>query len=122
MKRAVRAATVALFASAAVIGSAPVVVAQPVPGSVVDPVVVPRPFDIPIWQLPPLPYPLEWEFHLPPAPAPKYGDLCAPEQVFDVYDRTLVCVYAGRSIPSWVFVAPEALNPDGTLNRDFPAG
>lgn len=122
MRQTAKRAAVALMAAGAVVGGAPLAAAQPIPGSVVSPVVVPRPFDIPIWQLPPLPYPFEWEFHAPPAPAPKYGDPCSPEQVFEVYDRTLVCVYAGRPVPSWVFVAPEALNSDGTLNRNYPAG
>lgn len=128
MKARIRMAIATATVLAATMGGAPIAAAQVAPGSSVGPIVVPRPFDIPIWQLPLLPYPLEWEFHLPhipapaPAPAPKYGDFCTPEQVFQVYDRKLVCVYAGRSVPSWVYVAPEALNPDGTLNRNYPAG
>ena len=111
-----------LAATASLVAGAPSVGAQPAVGSIEVPIVVPRPFDIPIWQLPPLPFPLEWEFHLPPAKAPQYGDPCLPEQVYDVHDRRLVCVYAGAPSPRWVFVSPEALNPDGTLNLDYPAG
>lgn len=135
MKTVVRRLAVACTVSALALGSAPLASAQPAMGSSVEPVVVPRPFDIPIWQLPPLPFPFEWEFHLParsappvpaaapaPAPAPKYGDVCSPDQVYDVYDRKLVCVYAGRPVPTWVYVSAEALNPDGTLNRSYPAG
>lgn len=109
-------------ALSAVLAGAPAAAAQPIAGSAVEPIVVPRPFDIPIWQLPGLPYPFVWEFHHPPAPAPQYGDPCDVSQLYEVYDRRLVCVYAGAPTPRWVFVAPEALNPDGTLNRDYPAG
>lgn len=122
MSRNATRVLVAASAAALVLTGAPLASAQGVPGSVPMPIVVPRPFDIPIWQLPPLPYPLEWQFHSAPAPAPKYGDPCHPDQVFEVYDRRLVCVYAGAPTPRWVYVAAEALNPDGTLNRDYPAG
>lgn len=121
------------FSSALAVGSAvagltlalaPVAAAQPAPGSVMTPIVVPRPFDIPIWQLPPLPHPLEWEFHLPPLPAtapapvanPKPGDICPSSRIGDLSPNKLRCTFMGTPNPArWVEVAPGALNPDGTL-------
>ncbi|MCD2262906.1 hypothetical protein K3888_09345 [Dietzia aurantiaca] len=104
----------------------PAAAAQPVSGSVIEPVVVPRPFDIPIWQLPALPYPFEWQFHLPqmppppsyPAPAlnPKPGDVCANSRIGELSPNKLRCTFMGTPNPArWVEVAPGALNPDGTL-------
>lgn len=124
-----KAAAVAAASGLAIAAAPAVAAAQPQPivaGSVEIPTVVPRPFDLPVWQLPPVPHPFVWDMNVPHAsapapPAPKYGDTCTPEQVYDVYDRKLVCVYAGRSIPSWVYVSPKALHPDGTLNLDYPA-
>lgn len=110
------------FALSMTLGGAPAAAAQPMAGSTIGPIEVARPFDIPIWQLPGLPYPLVWEFHLPPAPVPQYGDPCDVSQLYEVYDRRLVCIYAGAPSPWWAFVASEALNPDGTLNRAYPAG
>lgn len=131
-----RAASAALVATAVAASGASVSAAELNLGSTVvevpdlPPVYVPVPLGSETAPLPPLPFPFEWQFHLSqtpapapaPAPAPKYGDRCLPEQVYEVHDRTLVCVYAGAEVPSWVFVAEEALNPDGTLNLDYPAG
>lgn len=110
------------------VSMAPAAVAQPAPGSVVDPVVVPRPFDIPIWQLPPLPYPFEWEFYrllaqvpLPvPTPAPvvnpRPGDICPQSRIGELSANKLRCTFMGTpNPPRWVEVAPGALNRDGTL-------
>lgn len=101
---------------------APTASAQPAIGSVVDAIVVPRPFDIPIWQLPPLPYPFEWEFHLPPmppppaAPNPRPGDICPQSRIGELSPNKLRCTFMGTPNPArWVEVAPNALNPDGTL-------
>lgn len=128
MKRTSIAVVVGSITVGMAVGLAPSAVAQPAVGSVVDPIVVPRPFDIPIWQLPPLPYPLEWEFHLPPQPAPapapapapvpnpKPGDICPSSRIGDLSPNKLRCTSMGSPNPArWVEVAPSALNPDGTL-------
>lgn len=103
---------------------APAATAQPAPGSIVDPVIVPRPFDIPIWQLPPLPYPLEWEFHLPPMPAPapapatnpRPGDTCPQSRIGEVSPNKLRCTFMGTPNPArWVEFVPGVLNTDGTI-------
>lgn len=107
---------------------APAASAQPVTGSAIAPIIVPRPFDFPIWQLPPLPYPFEWEFHLPPmppppptpapapAPNPRPGDVCPQARIGELSPNKLRCTFMGTPNPArWVEVAPSALNPDGTL-------
>lgn len=105
---------------------APTAAAQPLPGSAVGPIVVARPFDIPIWQLPPLPYPLEWEFHMPPAPPrvpapapapnPRAGDTCSSSRIGEISPNRLRCTFMGTPNPArWVEFVPSAINPDGTI-------
>lgn len=104
---------------------APTAAAQPLPGSAAGPIVVARPFDIPIWQLPVLPYPLEWEFHLPPAPShvlapapapnPRAGDICGSSRIGEISPNKLRCTFMGTPNPArWVEFVPSAINPDGT--------
>lgn len=132
MKRLSTTLVLAPVVAGIALALAPAATAQPVPGSVVDPIVVPRPFAIPIWQLPPLPYPLAWEFHLPPmpmpmpttppppppapAPNPQPGDICPQSRIGELSPNKLRCSFMGTPNPArWVTVAPSALNPDGTL-------
>ena len=129
MARVITTVLAAAATAGVLLTGAPAASVQPGPGSVVAPIVVPRPFDIPIWQLPPLPYPLEWEFHLPPAPTPppaparppapatpKLGDVCPSSQIGTLSPNKLRCTFMGTPNPArWVEVAPSALNPDGTL-------
>lgn len=120
----VKRAFAGLVTASAVVGlaltSAPIAAAQPPAGSVIDPIIVPRPFDIPIWQLPLLPYPFAWEFHMPPPPAagpnPRPGDTCSSSRVGEISPNKLRCTFMGTPNPArWVEFVPSAINPDGTV-------
>lgn len=128
VKRFVTTVALAPVVAGMAIALAPAATAQPAVGSVVDPIIVPRPFDIPIWQLPPLPYPLEWEFRLPPMPVPspapapasmpdpRPGDTCPQSRIGELSPNKLRCTFMGTPSPArWVEFVPGVLNPDGTI-------